>query len=89
MKRTREQVGVKDEARTPGRGVALVKEPEELSLCLEHSRDAKEYSMSEYFEEGELEEKRLDRQFRGRAHSLNRVRTKLKEARAGVEHLQD
>ena len=62
MKRTREQVGVKDEPRTPGRGVALVKEPEELkSLCLEHNRGAKEYSLSEYFEEGELEEKRLDR----------------------------
>ena len=80
----------KELPRTPGKGVVLIREPEESkSLCIEHSREAREYAPNEdrlYAQGEELGgEERKGRGFRGRASSLDRVRTKLIEARAEVE----
>jgi len=59
---------------TLGKGEALVREPEELkSLCIEYSREPSGYSPNEDFAEGEADEKRKDRKFRGRAFSLDRL----------------
>ena len=58
-------------------------------MCIEHSRDHKEYYPEEDIAEGEKEERRLDRKFRGRAYALDDVGTQLLKARAKVQHLQD
>ena len=93
QKRARGQVASeKEEPRTQGKGVALVREHEECtSLCIEHNRDPREYEPEEDFFEGEADEKRKDRKSSGQlqAYALDRVRTQLIEARAQVKHLQD
>ena len=45
MKRAREYVASEQkEPRTPGKGVALVRKPEECkSLCIEHNQEPREY----------------------------------------------
>ena len=68
--------------------LVMIREPKELkSLCIEHSRDrdTREYFADEDVDECEKGEKRLDRKFRGRALSLDRVRTKLLKAWQEVE----
>ena len=76
--------------RTPGRGVALVREPEELdSLCVEHSRDSVDYLPSEDFEAGERDVKTQDRIFANKAYALNKVRRDLIVARREVDHLSN
>ena len=62
---------------------------EELkSLCVEHSREPREYDPEEDFSEGEEYEKRQDRKFASKAYALEQVRTDLLKARARVNHLQ-
>ena len=58
-------------------------------MCIEHSRDHKEYYPEEDIAEGEKEERRLDRKFRRKAYALDNVMTQLLKARAKIQHLQD
>ena len=68
----------------------MVRVPEELeSLCVEHSREQREYAPEEDFDEGEEYEKKQDRVFANKAYALAQVRTDLVKARAKVDHLQD
>ena len=76
--------------RTLGRGVGLVRVPEELDrLCVEHSREQAEYTPEEDFDAGEREVKRQDRVFANKSYALNKVRRDLIKARREVDHLQN